>query len=409
MSQTAPEAEPGNPSIGQNIAAIRKQRGLTQRGLAMRANISYTHLTKVESGHRAATPKTTAACASALRVSVTELTGQPYLASLKDEGLEQLVQPLRHTISNPILPGLEDDTPLRPLEEITTDLRDLDASRLRGEYMALGVRVPALINELIEHAHEAPSPRRREQAYGQLAQAYRLGNCFAHKLGFLDLSLIALDRMQVAAERSSDPYLTVVVTHYRSDYFLHHGAYDVGLRGIRVMERMLEDGVRRGDPVAMSAMGTMHLKAAVLHSRQRRHSARDAAFARVKEAHGLARTLTGPDPYGLIFDPHNVAVHDTSIRIDLCEPGDAVETGEQVHLPKGWARNRSAHHHMDLARAYEKIKKPDDALRSLARARKLASDQTRYHPTTRETILALLRRRGQPSSAVTSFARWAGV
>jgi XRE family transcriptional regulator, fatty acid utilization regulator len=281
--------EPAKASIGQNIASIRKQRGLTQQGLALKANISYSHPTKVEAGLRACAPKMTAACARVLRVPVTDLTGQPYISSLKDEGLEELVQPLREAISNPMLPGFEDNVPPRLIGEIVFDLAELNAARLSGEYMTLGVRVPALIDELIEHVHGAPSAQRREEAYSHLAEAYRLGNCFAHKLGFLDLSLIALDRMQSAAIRSSDPYLQVVVTHYRSDYFRYHGAYDVGLRGIRAMELLVEEPAQRGDPKALSALGTMHLKAAVLHSRQRRQSAASDAFARIAEIRAIRR------------------------------------------------------------------------------------------------------------------------
>lgn len=404
-----PAPEPAKASIGQNIAAIRKQRGLTAQGLALKANVSYSQLTKVEAGHRACTPKMTAACARALRVPVTDLTGQPYVRSLKDEGLEELVQPLREAISNPILPGFEDDVPPRLIGKIAADLANLNAARLRGEYMTLGVHVPALINELIEHVHDAPSARRREEAYTHLAEAYRLGNCFAHKLGFLDLSLIALDRMQTAAVQSSDPYLQAVVVHYRSDYFLHHGAYDVGLRGIRAMERLLEEPARRGDAKALSALGTMNLKAAVLHSRQRRHSASTDAFARIAEARSIAERIEAPDPYGLIFDRWNVGIHDTSIRIDLCDPGDAVERGESIHFPEGWAQNRTSHHHMDMARAYEKINKNDEAFGALVSAKNLASDQTRYHPTTRETVLSLLRKRGTPSKELKAYARWIGV
>ncbi|WNI19956.1 helix-turn-helix domain-containing protein [Actinacidiphila sp. ITFR-21] len=409
MSQK-PAVEPPKAGIGRNIAAIRKQRDLTQHGLAQRANISYSLLTKIESGRVAATPKATAACARALRVPVTDLTGQPYVRSLKDEGLEELIQPLRASISNPMLPSYEDDVPPRPLNRVLADLRSLEASRLRGEYMPLGVGVPALIDELIEIVHDAPSARRREEAFTHLAQAYRLGNCFAHKLGFLDLSLISLDRMQSAAAQSSDPYLQAVVTHYRSDYFLHHGAYDVGLRGIRAMERLLEEPARRGDTRALSALGTMHLKAAVLHSRQRRPSARGDAFARITEAHEIAQRAEGnPDPYGLIFDRWNVAIHETSIRIDIGEHGEAVEKGESIRFPESWAQNRRSHHHMDMARLYEKEGRPDEAFSALVNARSLASDQTRYHPTTRETVLALLRKRGQPSKQLQSYARWIGV
>lgn len=160
----------------------------------------------------------------------------------------------------------------------------------------------------------------------------------------------------------------------------------------------------------MSALGTMHLKAAVMHSRQRRPTAGQDALARIEEAKDLARHLQGqPDPYGLIFDTVNVGVHATSIQIDLGDPGKAVEVGEGL-IPDGWAQNRAGHHHMDLARAYERIGRSDDAFQSLATARAAAPTQTRYHPTTRETVLALLRKkRGKPSKPVTSFGRWIGV
>lgn len=396
-------------SIGQNIAAIRKQRGLNVLGLAQLAGLSRSYLTKIEAGHKASTPKVTAACARALNVPATDLTGQPYLNSLKGEGLEELVQPLRHVISNPMLPGEESDLPPRPLSEIERDIKTLDESRLRGEYMLIGAKIPAIIDELLEHVHGASPGGRQQRAYTMLAFAYRLGNNFAHKLGFLDLSLIALDRMETAAARSSDPLLAVVVAHYRSDYFLHHGAYSTGLRGIRAMERMLEEPIRRGDLRAISAMGTMQLKAAVLHSRQRRPAAAQDAFARIAEAKDLAKRAAGPDPFGLIFDRWNVAVHDTSIRIDLCEPGDAIEAGEKVRFPDGWAQNRTAHHHMDMGRAFEKVGQPKKALQSLMTARAQAPDQTRYHPTTRETVLALLRTRGEPEDVLKEYARWIGV
>ena len=399
----------GGAGVGRAIAGIRKQRGLSAKGLAELAGISHSYLTKIEAGDRASTPEANAACARALNVPVTDLTGQPYLSSLKDEGFEELVQPLRAVISNPMLPGEERDLPPRPIGQIERDIKRLDRSRLRGEYMSIGARIPALIDELLEHVHSEPSGAGQERAYTLLALAYRLGNNFAHKLGFLDLSLVALDRMETAAARSSDPLLAVVVTHYRSDYFLHHGAYATGLRGIGVMERMLEEPVRRGDLRAISAMGSMHLKAAVLHSRQRRPAAAQDAFARLAEAKDLAEHATGRDPFGLIFDRWNVAVHDTSIRIDVCEAGEAIEIGERVQLPEGWARNRAAHHHMDLGRALELINEPQRALQSLVSARALAPDQTRYHPTTRETTLALLRRRGEPAQALKEYARWIGI
>ncbi|MET8014726.1 helix-turn-helix transcriptional regulator, partial [Streptomyces sp. NPDC005271] len=51
---------------GARIARTRRERGLTQQGLAMRANVSKSLLSKVECGQRPASPSLIAACARAL-------------------------------------------------------------------------------------------------------------------------------------------------------------------------------------------------------------------------------------------------------------------------------------------------------------------------------------------------------
>ena len=56
----------GDETVGQRIAQYRKLRGFTQRGLAMRANVAYGTLTKVETGHALASPAVIAAVARAL-------------------------------------------------------------------------------------------------------------------------------------------------------------------------------------------------------------------------------------------------------------------------------------------------------------------------------------------------------
>ncbi|MFC9068376.1 MULTISPECIES: helix-turn-helix domain-containing protein [Streptomyces] len=395
-------------AIGQRIQAIRLQRGLTQQGLAQRAHVSYSSITKVESGHRAATPTLTAACARALRVPVTDLTGQPYFDALKRDQMEELIQPIRHAIANPMLP-VGEVSPRDP-EAIRADVVYLDEARLRGQYMEIGTIAPALIDELLHLAHTTPEGREREKIHGTLAHTYRMAHAFVYKLGFLDLALLALDRMEQAASLGPDPYLAVVVCHYRSNYFLHHGAYDIGLREIATMEESLTDPVRRGDPRALSLMGTMHLKAAVMHSRRRRPTSTTDVAERIGEARELAGRLADqPDPYGLTFDRPNVEIHATSTKIDLGDVGGAAEHGEQLRLPGGWALNRSGHHHMDMARAYEKLGRPTDALQSLMAAKVAAPVQTRYHPTTRETVLALLRRHRTPSRELSGYARWVGV
>ncbi|MCE7081422.1 helix-turn-helix domain-containing protein [Streptomyces sp. ST2-7A] len=395
-------------SVGARIKTVRKARGWLQHGLAQRAGLSVSTISKVESGHLAASPIVTAACARALRVPVTELTGQPYLDALKAEELEILVQPLRQAIANPMLPG-EDIEP-RPLAAIRADVARLDATRLLGEYMPIGTEVPGLIDELLVVVDRVPEGREREAAYRVLADAYRLARSFAGKLGFTDLSLLALDRMQQTIPHAGDPYLSAAVVYYRSEYFLHHGFAEIALREISRVERFLEEPVRRGSSRAVSVRGALYLKSAVLHSRTGAPGAAGEVAARIGEARGLAARLAGcPDPYGLIFDSTNVELHAASTQLDLGEVGRMVEMGEGIRMPAGWAKNRESHHHMDMGRAYELMGRREDALAALERARHAAPAQTRYHPTTRETVHALLRARGTPSAKLRGYARWVGV
>ena len=85
---------------GARIARIRKQRGLTQQGLAIRAHVSKSLLSKVECGQKPASPALIAACARALGASTSELLGQPYAEELRRDRMNTLIQPIREGLEN---------------------------------------------------------------------------------------------------------------------------------------------------------------------------------------------------------------------------------------------------------------------------------------------------------------------
>src|SRR5579863_6724640 len=100
-------------STGARIAAYRTLHHLTQRALADRAHVSYSLLTKVESGARPASPGLIAACARALGADVSRLTGQPYRPG-RDGRLLGLLGPVRTALDLYDLPPVL-DTPPRAL------------------------------------------------------------------------------------------------------------------------------------------------------------------------------------------------------------------------------------------------------------------------------------------------------
>lgn len=67
---TPEEKQQTRDRIGQRIAALRKQQGLTQEELAMRAGLQRTHVLRIEAGRYAVTLETVQAIAQALGMTV---------------------------------------------------------------------------------------------------------------------------------------------------------------------------------------------------------------------------------------------------------------------------------------------------------------------------------------------------
>src|SRR5216683_859632 len=117
--------------IGARVAGLRKAAGLTQIGLARRANVSYSLLTKVEAGHRPASPVFVGATARALRVDVTDVTGQPYRGrEWASDRVHASVAEVRRALSFPDL-APELDVPPRSAGALSAAVGEL--VRLQGQ------------------------------------------------------------------------------------------------------------------------------------------------------------------------------------------------------------------------------------------------------------------------------------
>jgi transcriptional regulator with XRE-family HTH domain len=102
--------------IGARVAAMRKTRGWSGRELARRAQVSYSLLTKVESGAAPASPSFVGAVARALRVDVTRVTGQPYDdPDSRLVALQSTIEPFRRALLTYGLPPASDAPPGRYL------------------------------------------------------------------------------------------------------------------------------------------------------------------------------------------------------------------------------------------------------------------------------------------------------
>lgn len=271
--------------------------------LAARIPYSYSLLRAVEEGTRTASSGLIAAVAEELRIDVAALKGQPYVTELQQDRLLGLIRPIREAL----------------------DLYDI------GDDPDLPVRTA---DQLTAAAHRAPAT----ELWQALGSTYRTAHDVATKLGFPDLSTVALDRMGWAAERASDPLLGAARQYMRALAYFRGGECAIGHRLIGLGRRHLEQAGPGREGLAVS--GQLHLGSAVLHARARNES---SVTKHLDEAEKLARrTGEAGDVLWMSFGPTNVNLHRTSTLIEMRQYGEAVEQSRGLHFPGGWSTSRAA-------------------------------------------------------------------
>lgn len=385
---------------GTRIREQRRLARLTQREFADRIPYSYSYLTQVECGARPATADFVAACAHALRVDVTLLTGQPYVTELQRDRLAELVRPIREALDLYDL-GANPDLSARPADELITAADHLCAE-VRATHLRNAARaLPGAIAELTHTAWENPST----QLWQALASTYRTAHDITVKLGYYDLSAVALDRMAWAAERASDPCLGAVRQYMRALVYFREGEYTIGQRLVASGHGIV--GQAEMTREALAVTGQLHLGASVISARAEDESAVDR---HIREARDIAKRIgDAADVHWLSFGPANVALHRMSAAVEMGQYDDALTQARKMRLPPSLATSRRAHFLIDRARTEMETGLTEKALEHLVEARKAAPEQTRYHPGARETIRGLVHTARRTPDTLNHMAAWIGL
>ncbi|MEU6173960.1 helix-turn-helix transcriptional regulator [Streptantibioticus parmotrematis] len=391
--------------LGARIAQYRHARGLTQQGLAMRACVSKSLLSKVESGSKPASPALAAACARALAIPLEALTQGPRQVS-EDAQLDDLLGTVSSTLDLYDLPPEEGITP-RPLSELRMAVREINRQAQAARYRPMCERLPALIAELHVAAHTWPG-RQQAEAWGLLAEAYRCGHSVGIAVGRGDMSTLALARMDWAAQHAGNrgPALRAAREYLRVTAYLRLKDY-ASCRRLNDSGQAFVEGAEAGDPGAFVARGQLHLGAAVIAARQ---GDRDGMQGHLDEADGYARR-TGEtlSTFWFGFGPTNVRVHRAMTLVELGEYDQAVAVGSNVRFPTGWLPTRIGHHYFDQARALHWMNRPSMAMRQLEQARRVAPQQAKRHPIVHDTVRRMLDAPGRQPAGLPEYARWIGL
>ena len=371
-------------TVGERIAFYRRRRGMSQAVLAGLLGKSESWLSKVERGDRRVDRMSVISeIAAVLRVSPSELTGQPY--HLDPDGDPFSADAIRHALMEEVAAGGE----IPSLDELRAEVRRASALRHATRYSELGTLVPKLIRGC-QVATRAWEGDRRREAFGLLAQTYHATDSVLRNLGYVDLAWLAAERGKLAAQQSGDPLLEAVSAFRLAHVFLPAGArreaQDLALGAAATLEPDL--GIAAAEH--RSAYGALHLVAAIAAARQ---DDRQTAWACMAEAETAGRLL-GQDrnDYETMFGPTNVAIHKVAVAVELGEGGDALVLAENVDPARVESMERQAHHFIDVARAYGQTGNDRAAIRSLMVAERLGPERVRNHPIVREVLRDFLRR-----------------
>jgi len=385
---------------GTRIREQRRLARLSQQALANRLPYSLSLLSQVECGARPASADFTAAVARALRIDVTVLTGQPYVTQLHQDRLADLVRPIREALDLYDL-GPDPAVAARTANELIAAAGVL-CGQVRATHLhAAATALPDVITELTTLAWRTPAT----SLWQALASTYRTAHDISVKLGYYDLSAVALDRMDWAAQRASDPCLSAVRQYMRALVYFREGEYSIGRRLIGSGHGILGQAGETREALAVA--GQLHLGASVIAARADDAAAVDTHIA---EASGYAeRVGDASDVHWLSFGPTNVAMHRMSAAVEMRRYDDALKQAKRIKPPAAMATSRRAHFLIDRARSEMELGKTEAALGSLVAARRAAPEQTRYHPGARETIRGLVHLSRRAPETLGSMAAWVGM
>lgn len=374
--------------VGARVRYWRLRRKLTQQTAADLAGISRSYLAMIESGERALDRRSRiAALARALRVTPTDLTGEPVPAG--DDALAEAtaaLPALRLALLGSTLDEPADVEP-RPLPELRAETERVDRLVQSSDYAAFSADLPALIVRL-----QALAARGRrgewEEALRLLVLAGQAAFYAVKDLGDAGSGYVAAERVREAGERAEDATATAL-----GDFLLAHALLPIGgyARALRACDRAADDlRPRADDPAALEVYGMLGLTAALTSISAGRPGDADGRVAEAAELAG--RVGRGTNAYGLSFGEANVAAWRMALAIERGEGGRVPELARHVDvsaLPPG----RQAAFWTDLGRGFAQGRNRDaDALTALRRAEDLAPQQVRSNPMVREVVGSMVRR-----------------
>jgi hypothetical protein len=350
--------------------------------------------------------------AEALSCSVSDLTGQPFLAPDRQSADAMTMVPgVELAIHDCTLDDVP-DMPARPIAQLVNLARQANAHCDETQYALSGRDFGAVLSELHIHVATGDSDTRRA-ALAALVEACIAASGTVRALGYGALASAVARRGYDAALRLGDPGMTAFASMQRAGTLIRLGARH---RAAGVLRDALLAVEPAADPSATAngpaqAAGMLHLASAQLSARERRGGDADDHLVLAAD---LASATGEGNELNFHFGSASVAAWSVSIGVELERGPEAAERVaadvSRLGAVLASAERRSGLH-LDLARGWAQAggARDDEALRALDTADRIAPVRIRNDPIARDLVLAMDRRAKRRVWELDSLKRRLGV
>ncbi|MGX2997891.1 helix-turn-helix domain-containing protein [Streptomyces sp. JNUCC 64] len=388
MSTTDGPESTAELAPGENLAVLRKARGLTQRQLASKANVSLSLLSKIEIGDRTLTPAVAATLGRSMGITMAEVMGKATVTNTEKRSLTALRAALR-----------DYDLPDRerlPDGQLAADMTMAHEYRKGMKVTQLLAVLPKLLRDATTNALEAHDAA----AWTDLSQVYSTVYWLAARHRWMDMAELAVTRQRWAVEQRPTALAAAVAARDRAGTYLNFGDIE---RGLDIVDRALTEaqgalsGTERDTAVCILNLRGMTLAGRLRDKKEARREAERHIRSAVAASAGLGNR--DEDVLGLTVGPQNTQLHRLATYVDLGRPNDALAlTDDLPEALDGLPPTRVAPTHINVARAQLDTGDRDGALKNLSIAWNVAPQMARIHPMGREVfrVLTSLHRRSNP-------------
>ncbi|MGA4960263.1 helix-turn-helix domain-containing protein [Streptomyces lavendulocolor] len=382
-----------------HVQRLRKDRGLTQKQLAVRMEKTDSWMSQVERGVQPVERMDVLqGLADALGVSVQQLRPGAPLPSDTTSNVPALVfkandlDEARVLISGHpavgALLGAVRQAPGKSLDQLEAAVEEMWELTHAGEFADVSARLTDLLPDL-EQAVRIVDAEQSARAYLLLSRTYQALAAAFVRQDQADAAWVAADRAVWAAERSGQPLHVCASVFRMVQAFVRLRKHDQAEHAARTsIAALIELDQREGLSVeGLSVLGSLHLALALVHARVHRRS---EAREEIGRARAVAQRI-GEDrnDFNLEFGPTNVEIQAVSAAVDLGDAGEALDIGTAINA-EALSPERQGRLYMDLGRAYAQRRSIGDAVQCLLRAEKLIPETVRTHVAARKAIRELV-------------------